>query len=318
MSQVDPGMTPNVPPETHPGVLGRVFSRLLSGGVVASDSTRRGAVRLGVRVRMLARWVETSAEIVRAQNEEQVRGLLARFLRDELACDVVRFIPTGLGEAGSAHQTLELPSVSEQVIITLNAGATWSRAEATLARNAAAMTDAVLSMLVRLKDAQTQSLTDSLTGLYNRRSLERLLEREVLLASRHQVPLSVVALDIDHFKQINDFHGHQTGDEVLKLVASTITATLRRSDLSFRHGGDEFVLLLPQTSANNAVATMEKLRRSIAAVVRKDVPTPTLSIGVAEFWRGATPNQLLRAADEALYAAKRESRNCVRSYRMAA
>jgi diguanylate cyclase (GGDEF)-like protein len=105
-------------------------------------------------------------------------------------------------------------------------------------------------------------------------------------------------------------------------VSKTLTETLRRTDLAFRNGGDEFVVLLPQTPLNSALAAMEKVRRSLSLGSptghAAPLPSPTLSIGVAELWRGCAAPELLRAADSALYRAKRESRNCVRAHAVAA
>jgi diguanylate cyclase (GGDEF)-like protein len=142
--------------------------------------------------------------------------------------------------------------------------------------------------------------------------LDRLLEREVLLAVRHGAPLSVVVLDIDHFKQVNDTLGHAIGDEVLRQVAATVRKTLRRSDLAFRFGGDEFVLVLRQTGLDKALAAMEKLRLAMQGVRAGEMPL-TLSIGVTEVKAGSTALSILEEADSALYRAKREDRDCVRA-----
>jgi diguanylate cyclase (GGDEF)-like protein len=293
------------------------------------------------RLRVLSRWVEVSAEMAqvvsrevngagesepRADREGEVRQLLSRFLRQELGVAEVRFVPAALvkSESGPVRPwvVLHLAGCQEVVEVVLVEGSQWGEAERLLAERAAATAGSLLAMVAGLREARRQSLTDGLTGLLNRRSLDRMLEREVLLASRHQTLLSVVVIDLDHFKAANDRYGHTAGDALLRHVGRMLTQTLRRSDLAFRYGGDEFVVLLPQTGLNAAMATMEKLRRNVAATVphgaAEGLPAPRLSIGVAEYWRGSTPQDLLRAADEALYRAKRESRDCVRAYRAAA
>jgi diguanylate cyclase (GGDEF)-like protein len=288
----------------------------------AGDGTRRQINVLSVRVRMLARWVETAAEMVREESGERVRELLARYMREELAVAAVRYMPIELSAdpVTASRPSLDMPESLERVEITLNPGAEWGDAERALAATAVTTTDGMLAALGRLREAKMQSLTDPLTGLYNRRSLERMLEREVLLALRHHTPLSVVAIDIDHFKRANDTMGHAAGDEMLRFVAQALTHTLRRSDLAFRPGGDEFVVLLPQTNISNALAAMEKVRRTLAGAGPNTTPStsPTISVGIAELWRGATSGDLLRAADDALYRAKNESRNCIRTHRAAA
>src|SRR4051812_20820472 len=173
-----------------------------------------------------------------------------------------------------------------------------------------------------LAEAEKQSMTDALTGLFNRRSMENLLQREVALSERHAVPLSVVMIDLDKFKDVNDVYGHAAGDHLLKSFADCVRITLRKTDLAFRYGGDEFVIALPQTPVAQAQQVVEKLRQAFAsvdfshAIARLD-HQPTLSIGVAERQPGnkiLTLENLLAAADQALYDAKSSNRNCVRVY----
>lgn len=287
--------------------------------------TARSHPILTARVRMLSRWIETAGEMTRAGTKEQVRALLVKFLCEEMGAASVRFVPKGISGSLLGSMTLDLGRDGRRdgdcAEIHMKEGMEWGRAEWALARRAADFADAVMAMLTRLDDIERQSLTDPLTQLYNRRSLDRLMEREVLLSSRHQTPLSVVVMDIDHFKQVNDTLGHAAGDQLLRHVAWALTQTLRRSDLAFRVGGDEFVLLLPQTSLKNAIAVVDKVRRRVAEAAGASEPAvqaATLSIGVAQLWSGATAMQVLRAADEAMYQAKRESRDCVRAYRQAA
>jgi diguanylate cyclase (GGDEF)-like protein len=173
-----------------------------------------------------------------------------------------------------------------------------------------------------LAEAEKQSMTDALTGLFNRRSLDQLMSREVALAERHQQPLSIVMIDMDYFKQVNDAHGHAAGDHLLRAFADCVRMTLRKTDLAFRYGGDEFVIALPQTSIAQAQQVVQKLRQAFASVdfssaIARLEQQPTLSIGLAE--RSAAQNvltlpSLLSAADQALYEAKSGSRNCVRVY----
>lgn len=300
--------------------LGRVVAKLgpaaASRGIPAETVAAR-------RLRLLSRWVETSARLVRLPVERHVtepvgtaRELLAAFLREEMGAEAVRFVPAKLTDPASPRISLPLTGTDEVMEVT--EGPAWGTAELRLARKAAAMTGSVIASLDALAAAQAQSVTDPLTGLYNRRSLDRLLEREVLLARRHKVPLSVVLIDVDHFKQVNDQHGHAAGDRILKDLAGTLSDCLRRTDLAFRIGGDEFVVLLPQTPVSSAVAAMEKVRRAWAAVPAKHPHRVTLSMGIVEHRPGLTPAGLLSAADEALYEAKRADRNCLRVHRAAA
>ena len=179
-----------------------------------------------------------------------------------------------------------------------------------------------LTSLNLLEEAEQRSMTDPLTQLYNRRSMEQLLQREVALSERHGHALSLVMIDMDRFKDINDSHGHAAGDHMLRAFADCVRITLRRTDLAFRYGGDEFVIALPQTPLAQAQQVVNKLRQAFASVdfssaIAHLEHQPTLSIGVAE--RSKSSNvlslpSLLSAVDQALYDAKNDNRNCVRVY----
>ncbi len=158
------------------------------------------------------------------------------------------------------------------------------------------------------------SVTDPLTALYNRRYLDENLAREFDRSRRHQLPLSVIVCDVDHFKRYNDRHGHERGDRVLRTVARLMLGALRTHDLPCRYGGEEFLAVLPSTPAAGAVAMAERLRRDIAEA-DMDGEGVTVSIGVASFPEvGAdSPQALIEAADRAMYEAKRAGRNQVRA-----
>jgi diguanylate cyclase (GGDEF)-like protein len=208
------------------------------------------------------------------------------------------------------------------VHMLLGPGEEWTEQRRQLGQTYVNTAHSVLTTLNLLAEAEKQSMTDALTGLFNRRSLEQLMQREVALAERHNVPLSVVMIDLDHFKQINDAHGHAAGDHMLKAFADCVRITLRKTDLAFRYGGDEFVIALPQTPIFQAQQVVQKVRQAFLSVDFSHAIThleaqPTLSIGVAE--RSKAGNilslpSLLAAADQALYAAKNNNRNCIKVY----
>lgn len=161
--------------------------------------------------------------------------------------------------------------------------------------------------------AATQSaLRDPLTGTGNRIAMDQTLIREIDMAKRHVQPLSLLMLDIDHFKRVNDSHGHGIGDEVLKGVAEAIKNQLRNVDMVFRFGGEEFLILLSNTSRDAAAMVGERLRHAaqaqdyFAAGTRIEL---TVSLGCATLLPGESVESLLRRADNALYVAKREGRN---------
>lgn len=160
-------------------------------------------------------------------------------------------------------------------------------------------------------EARRESLTDPLTGLANRRWFDERLAEEVAKAERTGAPLSIALVDLDHFKEINDRFGHDAGDEVLRQFAALARERLRRSDRPCRTGGEEFALLLPGTTEEEAVRLVDRLRQDVALTAFTAVRTRrvTISGGVARWRRGETAADLLRRADAALYAAKRGGRN---------
>ncbi|HYP22469.1 MAG TPA: sensor domain-containing diguanylate cyclase, partial [Actinomycetota bacterium] len=161
-----------------------------------------------------------------------------------------------------------------------------------------------------LQQVQRLAETDGLTGLANRRTFETTLERELSRAARSGEPVTLVMVDVDHFKKLNDTHGHQTGDEVLKLVAGELASACRDFDTAARYGGEEFAVILPSCSSSESLVVGERLRESIAAI--ETVTDVTASAGVATFpVHASDPEGLIKAADEALYESKRAGRNRV-------
>lgn len=158
------------------------------------------------------------------------------------------------------------------------------------------------------------ALTDTLTQLPNRQAYKNTIEREIDLAHRLRLPLSLLVLDIDYFKNINDSFGHQVGDETLCRVADTLMSSLRRSDALFRIGGEEFAIVLSHSHHEAALLAAERLRVAIYELNQRhgDQPFPiTISIGLAELCVGESADSLFLKADEALYQAKFAGRNQV-------
>jgi diguanylate cyclase (GGDEF)-like protein len=167
------------------------------------------------------------------------------------------------------------------------------------------------------EEAKALSITDELTSLYNRRHLMHELGREIERARRSGRPLSMLMIDIDHFKRYNDTHGHQAGDSLLKAHAQTIAGMVRETDTVARYGGEEFVVLMPGTAKEAAYLIAERLRAGTAKhlsakVSAGDTAGTTVSIGVGEYApeRG-DEDRLLNSADSALYRAKKLGRNRV-------
>ena len=161
---------------------------------------------------------------------------------------------------------------------------------------------------------QTLATVDALTGLYNRRHFLECAEAEWSRYQRYQRPLTVLMIDIDHFKSVNDRYGHAVGDRAIVAVAEACQARKRKSDIVGRLGGDELAVLLPETDMNQAKVVAERIRRKIAAVtlvVHKVEFRLTASLGIAEATLSMSGiDALLHAADQALYRAKANGRNC--------
>lgn len=163
------------------------------------------------------------------------------------------------------------------------------------------------------------SRTDQLTQLFNFRHFHEQLGIEIDRAARYGHPLSLIIIDVDHFKQVNDRYGHLEGDRVLRLVADEITAWKRRPDAAFRYGGDEFAVLLPETDQSEAHAAAKRLAERWSRLPTEAAAGSTLgctlSIGLAQYRAGDSPQELIQRADGAAYMAKRSGRNCIASGR---
>jgi diguanylate cyclase (GGDEF)-like protein len=161
--------------------------------------------------------------------------------------------------------------------------------------------------------ARSQAVTDDLTGLYNRRRFDEALGNELVRSRTFGSPLSLLLVDLDNFKVVNDEFGHQRGDDVLRRTADLIREHLRDADIAARLGGDEFAIIAPDTASAGAVALADRLRRSFGRLHKGPDPLPavTASFGVAECTDEESAADLLRRADHALYEAKRRGRDRV-------
>lgn len=169
-----------------------------------------------------------------------------------------------------------------------------------------------LSLCEHRLGLNTLAHTDVLTGLLNRRAFEENLERDLLISSRYGAPVSLLFIDIDHFKRVNDALGHRAGDEVLRRVSSVLRAGTRASDILARYGGEEFVMLLRGASLRESEAIAERLREDIAGL--SGLPggmSVTASIGVAASYANESAEGFLSRCDQALYSSKRAGRNLV-------
>jgi diguanylate cyclase (GGDEF)-like protein len=177
--------------------------------------------------------------------------------------------------------------------------------------------NSTVSNNIRLsREYKRNAMIDALTGLYNRRWLDEAVPRFVRRCGRGAPPLSVLMVDIDHFKRFNDTYGHPAGDAVIAHVARTLQANLRPTDLAARYGGEEFMVILPDADENGAAAAGERLREAVGqapaiAPSGEALPVVTISVGGAQFRRGQDMAALVAAADAALYESKHAGRNRV-------
>ena len=222
-----------------------------------------------------------------------------------------------LPHAGSSRELRQLSeAIGDMKTALLQRERALESANAELERRVEQRTAELGEALGRLEQANEVlrglAHRDGLTGVYNRRAIDERLAQEVARARRTGQPLSVLMIDVDHFKRVNDTLGHAGGDRVLQGVAARLAAACRASDVVGRYGGEEFVLLLPDTTGEGACRVAEKLREAVRSA--HDLPCPvTMSAGVASTADGHLPESglLLRAADDALYAAKAAGRDRV-------
>jgi diguanylate cyclase (GGDEF)-like protein len=224
------------------------------------------------------------------------------------------------GHAGDGRVSLEIPMMARgQIYGLLEVCSPDEEAEHRLRDIqplAAALADAMslaLSSIALREQLRNQALRDPLTGLYNRRFLEEMLERLGLDAERRRTPMSAIMIDLDHFKRLNDQHGHAAGDAVLRDVGATVLSTLRATDVACRYGGEELAILLPDCSLDMAIGRAEQMRARIVEIAQtRGGVGVTASFGVASIPETATRAlELLPTADAALYQAKHQGRDRV-------
>ena len=172
-----------------------------------------------------------------------------------------------------------------------------------------------ISFAYKYIDARNDSYVDEVTGLYNQRYLPMVLDHEIAWAKREQTPFTLLFLDVDYFKQVNDNRGHQVGSYLLKILADVFKGQVRNSDYCFRYGGDEFIIILGNAASKDAVRVAERIRVGVqdrTFAVDGEELRLTVSIGLASFPEHAqTTSRLIQLADQAMYSGKNRSRNVV-------
>jgi diguanylate cyclase len=255
--------------------------------------------------------------------------LIAERMEAELARVLGSLDKVGRGAAdyGRALETVQValgdPTQTETLAEVLSRVLEQTRAMRQQSRDLERQLKDSLTEVSRLRDqleeARREAMTDGLTAIANRKMFDFVLRQAALDGMENGDPLSLLMLDIDHFKKFNDTHGHHIGDQVLRLLASVLKQSVKGQDTPARYGGEEFAVVLPQTVLENAVKLAEaiRLRVSRRSVVNRATSQRlgsfTVSIGAAEFVPGEPLRQFVERADRALYAAKKAGRNRVMS-----
>mgnify|MGYP001446471438 CR=1 FL=1 len=179
------------------------------------------------------------------------------------------------------------------------------------------LVDVATSEVHKSRMIRSTMMNDSLTGLYNHTAIKRMLDSEVAQARRTELPICFAMIDIDHFKRVNDTHGHPTGDKVISTLAALLKRSLRKADIVGRYGGEEFSLILPDTSLDEATLVIDKIRQNFEKVVHTSFEGETflctLSAGVYEMKGEKSSEDMISEADAALYKAKQAGRNTVKT-----
>jgi diguanylate cyclase (GGDEF)-like protein len=270
-----------------------------TAGLLADVWLRADVAGATVRARIRARGLFDLSE-------EALQALLSR-----IAAAMPEIAPMFELDLGNEEDIAGVVEQAKEILVMLNLQA---------AENAAAAQQTIRALQDRTVALAQEALHDPLTGLPNRRALERHLDSEFAIAFDLATPLSVVLGDVDRFKAFNDTHGHEVGDRILEAVAGALNASMRPRDMVSRYGGEEFAIVLPATPERGAQAVSERLRQSVETVeIQVDGGKAvhiTMSFGYATAVPGSFTSyaELLRAADDALYAAKRAGRNSVVGY----
>jgi len=260
---------------------------------------------------------------IRVRFGEGVYGRAALTGQAEIVNDVAnqsRFTPVeGLDDGISSIICAPFKG-KDRVLGLLNAyrleGGVFNESDLELLTAVSSQVGMALENAKLFQEITTLAITDGMTSLYNHRYFQERLKEEFERADRYKRPLSVVMMDIDFFKHYNDAHGHPQGDELLKSFSAILKKTIRESDIASRYGGEEFVVIMPETGGELAFASAERVRKAIEANDFQGGETQpggrvTVSMGVSSYTEGMSVDELLKSADNALYRAKEEGRNMV-------
>ena len=275
---------------------------------VLDDLRRRffTKVRLEEEMDTLNKGVSDTLETMLSKLEEAGRSTV----------DYGRALSAASGELGDVPTADEVRTLVDSL---RNATQTMEQRTKSLETELQNSSREVNELKLKLDNVRKESLTDPLTGVSNRKAFDTELSKAVQQSRQSCEPLSLLMCDIDHFKQFNDNWGHQTGDQVLRLVANCLSENVKGRDTAARYGGEEFAVIVRGTALEDAITLANQIRMGVQSkkLVKKStgdiLGTITISIGVAELGPGEAPASLIQRADACLYGAKNAGRNCVMS-----
>ncbi len=292
----------------------------------------------------LSREIQKCQQLGGELTQEHADNLYDQFiLRTDLSTDVIELVAkfedeiTALtdvieasGESAHGHgerlqniskelhqSATETPAVGALLESVINVTKTMREENQQLERRLAESCDEVTTLRHNVEHIQLEAMLDPLTGVKNRKTFDSAMETHLRTAKEKNTPLALILADIDFFKSFNDRWGHQTGDQVLRLVAEVMNANVKGQDILARYGGEEFAIILPDTSIEDAGMLADRIRQAVEARRLKkrrtgeDLGVVTMSMGVAEIKSDDTVETLIERADVCLYAAKDNGRNCV-------
>ncbi len=321
-------------PELFNTVQGDQFTRRAIASPVPTWARGAHDMRISVPAKSGIRWATVTASYSLTRLEDTLHRTLMRLVAgsllvfafvggalfigiDRLVVRPIRVLQQAVRRMGEGHLTQRAPPLAGREMRELSE--TMNRMASELQGERENLEHAVADRTKELQEANSRLLllavTDGLTGLFNHRRFQEALQTEIFRAERHKRPLSVLMIDVDFFKKINDAMGHPAGDELLRRLAQILGLDLRQTDLLARYGGEEFTVLLPETTKAEAVQVGERMRSAVEMTANEGSTWPqkvTVSLGVATWPEdGTTAEGVLHAADQAMYTAKRQGRNRV-------